>query len=227
MEENLKLLDIPKEYRPREKLLKYGANNLTDEELLAIILGTGNKCEDVLELSKRILKDIGGIHGLLTCSVDEFMAIKGIKTAKATQISSVCEIYKRLTKPRNRKSRIKKPSDIASLVMNDIFFMDQEVFILITLNSKNNVLSKKEIFRGSLNSSLVHPREVFKEALKDSAASIIVCHNHPSGDPTPSKEDINITKRIKECGKIMGIDLLDHIIIGDKSYISLKEEGQL
>lgn len=227
MEDNLKFLDIPKGERPREKLLKYGSNFLTDEELLAIILGTGNKGEDVLELSKRILNDIGGIHGLLTCSVEEFMAIKGIKTAKATQILSVCEIYKRLSKPRDKRLRIKKPSDIVSLIMTDIFFMEQEVFIVITLNSKNNVLSKKEIFKGSLNSSLVHPREVFKEALKSSAASIIVCHNHPSGDPNPSKEDINVTKRIKECGNIMGIELLDHIIIGDNDYISLKEEGYL
>ena len=227
MKNNLKLLDIPKGYRPREKLLNYGASSLADEELLALILGTGSKGEDVLELSKRILRDIGGIHGLLTCSVEEFMAIKGIKTAKAAQISSVCEIYKRLAKPKNKKIRVKKPSDIASLIMNDIFFIEQEVFMVITLNSKNNVLSKKEIFRGSLNSSLVHPREVFKEALKKSAASIIICHNHPSGDPTPSKEDINVTKRIEECGKIMGIDLLDHIIIGDKDYISLKEDGYL
>lgn len=105
--------------------------------------------------------------------------------------------------------------------------MQQEVFMVITLNGKNNILSKKEIFKGSLNSSLVHPREVFKEALKNSAASIIVCHNHPSGDPTPSKEDINVTKRIKECGNIMGIELLDHIIIGDNKYISLKERGYL
>lgn len=226
MEKRFKLLDTPKGDRPREKLLKYGSNFLTDEELLAIILGTGNKGEDVLELSKRILNDIGGIHGLLTCSVEEFMAIKGIKTAKATQILSVCEFYKRLSKPRKRL-RVKKPSDIVSLIMTDVFFMEQEVFMVITLNSKNNILSKKEIFKGSLNSSLVHPREVFKEALKSSAASIIVCHNHPSGDPTPSKEDINVTKRIKECGNIMGIELLDHIIIGDNNYISLKEKGYL
>ena len=226
MKESIKLLDTPKDERPREKLLKYGSNFLTDKELLAIILGTGNKDENVLELSKRILNDIGGIHGLLTCSVEDLMGIKGIKTAKATQILSVCEIYKRLSKPRKRIT-IKKPSDIVSLIMTDIFFMQQEVFMVITLNGKNNILSKKEIFKGSLNSSLVHPREVFKEALKNSAASIIVCHNHPSGDPTPSKEDINVTKRIKECGNIMGIELLDYIIIGDNKYISLKERGYL
>lgn len=226
MKESIKLLDTPKDERPREKLLKYGSNFLTDKELLAIILGTGNKDENVLELSKRILNDIGGIHGLLTCSVEDLMGIKGIKTAKAIQILSVCEIYKRLSKPRKRIT-IKKPSDIVSLIMTDIFFMQQEVFMVITLNGKNNILSKKEIFKGSLNSSLVHPREVFKEALKNSAASIIVCHNHPSGDPTPSKEDINVTKRIKECGNIMGIELLDHIIIGDNKYISLKERGYL
>ncbi len=227
MGDNLKFLDVPKEYRPREKLLKYGSDFLTDEELLAIILGTGSKGEDVLELSKRILNNIGGIHGLLSCSVEEFMAIKGVKAAKATQILSACEIYKRLSKPRDKRLKIRKPSDIVLLIMPDIIFINQEVFIVITLNSKNNVLSKREIFKGSLNSSLVHPREVFKEALKSSAASIIVCHNHPSGDPTPSKEDINVTKRIKECGNIMGIELLDHIIMGDNNYVSLKEKGYL
>lgn len=227
MEESIKVSNIPKEYKPREKLLKYGSNFLTDEELLAIILRTGNKEENVLELSKRILNEIGGIHGLLNCSVEEFMTIKGIKSAKATQILSVCEIYKRLSKPKDKRLKVRKPSDIISLIMTDIFFMEQEIFMVITLNSKNNVLSKKEIFKGSLNSSLVHPREVFKEALKNSAASIIICHNHPSGDPCPSKEDINVTKRIKECGNIMGIELLDHIIIGDNNYISLKEKGYL
>lgn len=227
MEESIKVSNIPKEYKPREKLLKYGSNFLTDEELLAIILRTGNKEENVLELSKRILNEIGGIHGLLNCSVEEFMTIKGIKSAKATQILSVCEIYKRLSKPKDKRLKVRKPSDIVSLIMTDIFFMEQEIFMVITLNSKNNVLSKKEIFKGSLNSSLVHPREVFKEALKNSAASIIICHNHPSGDPCPSKEDINVTKRIKECGNIMGIELLDHIIIGDNNYISLKEKGYL
>lgn len=227
MKENIKLSDIPKEYKPREKLLKYGSNLLKDEELLAIIIGTGSKEEDVLKLSKKILNDSGGIHGLLTCSAQEFISIKGIKNAKAAKILAVCEIYKRLSKPTKKITSIKKPLDVFNLMMSDISFKKQEIFVVITLNSKNNIVSKKEIFKGSLNSSLVHPREVFKEALKDSAASIVVCHNHPSGDPTPSKEDIGVTKRIAECGKIMGIELLDHVIIGNNEYVSLKEKGYL
>lgn len=227
MKENIKLSEMPKEYKPREKILKYGSEFLKDEELLAIIIGTGSKGEDVFKLSRRILDDIGGIQGLLTCSAREFISIKGIKNAKAAKILAVCEIYKRLSKPKEKAMVIKKPSDIVNLIMADIFFKKQEVFIVITLDSKNKVICKKEIFKGSLNSSLVHPREVFKEALKDSAASIVICHNHPSGEPTPSKEDIDVTIRIKKCGEIMGIELLDHVIIGDNKYISLKEKGYL
>ncbi len=227
MSENIKINEIPSGERPREKLLFYGAHCLSNEELLAIILRTGNKDSNVVELSYRIIHSVGGLNGLFKASAKELMELKGVKEAKATQILAMCELYKRFKVSELTQIKISKPSDVAKLVLDELRMLRQEVLILINLDTKNKVISKKEIFKGGLNSSLVHPREIFKEAVKDSAASIIICHNHPSGDPTPSKDDINITTRLKECGKMMGIELLDHLIIGDNRFISLKEKDIL
>ena len=224
MSENIKINEIPPGERPREKLLFYGAHCLSNEELLAIILRTGNKDSNVVELSYRIIHSVGGLNGLFKASAKELMELKGVKEAKATQILAMCELYKRFKVSELTQIKISKPSDVAKLVLDELRMLRQEVLILINLDTKNKVISKKEIFKGGLNSSLVHPREIFKEAVKDSAASIIICHNHPSGDPTPSRDDINITTRLKECGKMMGIELLDHLIIGDNRFISLKEK---
>ena len=227
MSENIKINEIPSGERPREKLLFYGAQCLSNEELLAIILRTGNKDSNVVELSYRIIHSVGGLNGLFKASAKELMELKGVKEAKATQILAMCELYKRFKVSELTQVKISKPSDVAKLVLDELRMLRQEVLILINLDTKNKVISKKEIFKGGLNSSLVHPREIFKEAVKDSAASIIICHNHPSGDPTPSRDDINITTRLKECGKMMGIELLDHLIIGDNRFISLKEKDIL
>ncbi|EJT5924275.1 JAB domain-containing protein [Clostridium perfringens] len=227
MSENIKINEIPSGERPREKLLFYGAHCLSNEELLAIILRTGNKDSNVVELSYRIIHSVGGLNGLFKASAKELMELKGVKEAKATQILAMCELYKRFKVSELTQIKISKPSDVAKLVLDELRMLRQEVLILINLDTKNKVISKKEIFKGGLNSSLVHPREIFKEAVKDSAASIIICHNHPSGDPTPSRDDINITTRLKECGKMMGIELLDHLIIGDNRFISLKEKDIL
>ena len=227
MSENIKINEIPSGERPREKLLFYGAHCLSNEELLAIILRTGNKDSNVVELSYRIIHSVGGLNGLFKASAKELMEVKGVKEAKATQILAMCELYKRFKVSELTQIKISKPSDVAKLVLDELRMLRQEVLILINLDTKNKVISKKEIFKGGLNSSLVHPREIFKEAVKDSAASIIICHNHPSGDPTPSRDDINITTRLKECGKMMGIELLDHLIIGDNRFISLKEKDIL
>lgn len=223
----MKINDIPKDERPREKLLVYGAQRLSNEELLAIILRTGSKTENVLELSYRILHNVGGLQGLFRSSPSELMKIRGIKEAKATQLLAICELYRRFKNSKINQYKILKPEDIAELVMDELMVLTQEVLLVITLDTKNKVLTKKEVFKGSLNSSLVHPREVFKEALMNSAASVVICHNHPSGDPTPSKEDVNITLRLKECGILMGIELLDHIIIGNNKFVSLKEKSIL
>ena len=227
MSENIKINEIPSGERPREKLLFYGAQCLSNEELLAIILRTGNKDSNVVELSYRIIHSVGGLNGLFKASAKELMELKGVKEAKATQILAMCELYKRFKVSELTQIKISKPSDVAKLVLDELRMLRQEVLILINLDTKNKVISKKEIFKGGLKSSLVHPREIFKEAVKDSAASIIICHNHPSGDPTPSRDDINITTRLKECGKMMGIELLDHLIIGDNRFISLKEKDIL
>lgn len=227
MSENIKINEIPSGERPREKLLFYGAHCLSNEELLAIILRTGNKDSNVVELSYRIIHSVGGLNGLFKASAKELMELKGVKEAKATQILAMCELYKRFKVSELTQIKISKPSDVAKLVLDELRMLRQEVLILINLDTKNKVISKKEIFKGGLNSSLVHPREIFREAVKDSAASIIICHNHPSGDPTPSRDDINITTRLKECGKMMGIELLDHLIIGDNRFISLKEKDIL
>ncbi|HAT4247213.1 TPA: JAB domain-containing protein [Clostridium perfringens] len=227
MSNNIRINEIPSGERPREKLLFYGAQFLSNEELLAIILRTGNKDSNVVELSYRIIHSVGGLNGLFKASAKELMKVKGVKEAKATQILAMCELYKRFKVSELTQVKISKPSDVAELVLDELRMLQQEVLILITLDTKNKVISKKEIFKGGLNSSLVHPREIFREAVKDSAASIIICHNHPSGDPTPSRDDINITTRLKECGKMMGIELLDHLIIGDNRFISLKEKDIL
>ena len=223
---HLKISDLPKEERPREKLLNKGAHTLTNSELLALILRTGNKNENIVHLCDRVLSEFQGLTGLVNCTPQRLMEIDGIKEAKAAQLCALMEITKRAYMQKGAKlNKISSPMDAADLVREDMKFLKQEVLKLIMLNTKNCVLFTKDIFIGGLNSSIVHPREIFSEALRFNSASIIVCHNHPSGDPSPSDEDINITLRLKECGRLMGIELIDHIIIGGNSYVSLKEKG--
>ncbi|ACD22744.1 JAB domain-containing protein [Clostridium botulinum] len=227
MENSLKIKDIPKKERPKEKLLSYGADTLNNSELLAIILRTGTKGENVLQLSNRLLSKFQGLDGVLEASLDDITSIKGIKEGKASQILALAELFKRFRtfKSADRDIKIMSPNDLAMLINGEMSLLKQEILKVIFLNTKNIVIGTKDVFKGSLNTSIVHPREIFKEAVNKSSAKIIISHNHPSGDPTPSKEDINITLRIKECGEIMGIQLLDHIIIGKNGFISLKEKG--
>ncbi|MBU5455920.1 RadC family protein [Caproiciproducens sp. MSJ-32] len=227
MNNNIKIRDIPAEERPIEKLLLNGPEALNNAELLAVILRTGTKGENVISLSTRLLSEFEGLNGLLNTGLSDIKRIKGIKNIKASQILAMGELFRRFNSLRAIKNnqRISSPKDVANLLINEMSDLKQEILKLIMLDTKNNILGIKDVFKGSLNSSIVHPREIFNEALKKSSSSIIICHNHPSGDPTPSKEDINITIRIKECSKIIGIDLLDHIIVGKKKFISLKEKG--
>ena len=226
MDNNLKISNIPKDERPREKLIKFGPESLSNKELLAVILRCGTRGENILSLSDRILSEVSGLDGLLNISFDDAMKIKGIKEGKASQILALSELFKRFNTLRaNSMSSISRPQDVADMLINEMKSLNQEVLKLLVLNTKNKIIKIKDVFKGTLNSSIVHPREIYSEAIKSGGASIIICHNHPSGDPTPSGEDINITLRIKECGNIIGINLLDHIIVGDKKYISLKEKG--
>lgn len=218
--------DVPNWERPRERLLKEGAQSLSNQELIAIILGTGTKQESVIFLAQRILHHFYGLRLLKEATVEELKKIKGIGDTKAVQLLAALELGSRVHKLRNEERIvIRSPEDVSRFMMEELRFLTQEHFVALYLNSKNHVLQKKTVFIGSLNASIVHPREVFKEALRHSAASIICLHNHPSGDPTPSKEDIEVTKRLVESGKIIGIELLDHIIIGDQKFVSLKEKG--
>lgn len=228
MNNSLKIMDLPENERPRERLFKYGPEVLSNIELLAIILRTGTKKENILNLCGKLMKDLGGLNGLINSSTDELMNVQGIGSAKAAQIMALSEISKRFKSYKSgEECKVMKPQDAANIVMEEMRYLKKEILKVIMLNTKNTVIKVKDVSIGSLNSSIVHPREVFNEAIKNSSFSIIICHNHPSGDPSPSNEDLNITKRLNECSKIIGIELLDHIIIGDGVYISLKEKGIL
>ncbi len=227
-ENRLMIRDFPQDERPRERLVQSGASSLSNQELLAILLRTGTKSESVLQLSNRLLTHFDGLNLLKDASLEEITKTKGIGLAKAVQIMASVELGRRISNLAfDDRYSIRSPEDGANYVMNDMRFLAQEHFVCLYLNTKNQVLHKQTIFIGSLNASIVHPREVFKEAFRRSAASIICIHNHPSGDPTPSREDIEVTKRLVECGRIIGIDVLDHLIIGEKKFISLKEKGYL
>ncbi|AXN41657.1 DNA repair protein RadC [Peribacillus butanolivorans] len=224
----MQMRDYPKEEMPRERFLQDGPQSLSNQELLALLLRTGTKEESVLQLSSRLIKSFEGLRLLKEASVEEMTGIKGIGEAKAIQILASVELGRRIQKL-NDPDRyvIRSPEDGANYCMEEMRFLTQEHFVCLYLNTKNQVLHKTTVFIGSLNASIVHPREVFKEAFRRSAASIICLHNHPSGDPSPSREDIEVTKRLVECGKIIGIEVLDHIIIGEHKYVSLKEKGYL
>jgi DNA repair protein RadC len=225
---SLMIRDFPQDERPRERFIQNGPASLSNHELIAILLRTGTKDESVLQLSNRLLTNFEGLRLLKDATLEEMTEIKGIGQAKAIQILAAVEIGRRIANLNyTERYVIRSPEDGANYVMNDMRFLSQEHFVCLYLNTKNQVLHKQTIFIGSLNASIVHPREVFREALKRSAASIICLHNHPSGDPSPSREDIEVTKRLVECGKMIGIDVLDHLIIGENKFVSLKEKGYL
>ncbi|MCC5911590.1 MAG: DNA repair protein RadC [Clostridiaceae bacterium] len=220
---------MPEYERPREKLLKYGVNTLSNSELLAILLSTGTREMSAIDLATSILNfNKEGLRFLTDCTVEELSEIKGVGLAKSSQIIASVELGKRIafsTKVNNY--RIKTPDDVSNLLMEEMRYLKKEFFNVLLLNTKNELISVENISIGSLNASIVHPREVFVKAIKRSSSSIILTHNHPSGDPKPSNEDINITKRLIEAGNIIGIEVLDHIIIGDNTYISLKEKNMM
>jgi len=224
---NLTIKEMPENERPREKLMRYGSHTLSNSELLAILLRTGSKEQSALELANIVLShDKKGIRYLANCTVEELSKIKGIGQSKACQIIAAIELGNRLSRSAlESKKAIRSPKDVKDIFINDMRFLEKEHFKVVFLNTKNEIIAYETISIGSLNASIVHPREVFNRAIKKSSASIILLHNHPSGNPEPSKEDINITKRLIEAGKIIGIEVLDHVIIGDGDYFSLKENS--
>ncbi len=222
--------DIPNAERPYEKCLKQGAEALSDAELLAVLLRTGTKGENVLALAKRLLYEDGGagLLGIHQFSFQSLMKLKGIGKVKAVQILCLSELAKRLSKASvEPRLRFSSSQSVAEYYMEDLRHRNQEVMKLLLLNSKAELIDETNISKGTVNASLVTPRELFVEALKKEAVSMILLHNHPSGDPTPSRDDILTTKRISECGLLIGIELLDHIIIGNNCYVSFREENLL
>ncbi|MEW9105129.1 DNA repair protein RadC [Paenibacillus sp.] len=220
------LRDLPHEERPRERMMQYGAESISHAELLAILLRTGTRNESAITLAQRILNQVGQLRHLHDMSITELTAIRGIGDAKALQLKAGLELGRRMSRSCLEDAlQIRQPQDAADLLMESMRYYDKEHFICLFLNTKNRIIAQETISIGILDASLVHPREVFKAALKCGAASIICAHNHPSGDPTPSPEDVALTRRLLEAGEIVGIELLDHLVIGDNQYVSLKERG--
>jgi len=224
MKKSFTIRDLPKEDRPREKLIQKGPENLKDEELLAILLGTGIEGKNVIEVAKQILRKYSKKR-LLKMKYEDLSKIKGIGPAKACIILASQELFKRVLKVQDETLPIIRSTK--DVIAQAVYLRDKtrEHLMTIYLNARNEMVWKKQsTFIGTLNASIVHPREIFKEALEHNAASVILVHNHPSGDPEPSQDDLEITKRIIEAGKIMGIDVLDHVIITKTKVFSFKEK---
>lgn len=223
----MKIKDLPLSERPYEKLEIYGAENLSNAELLAIIIKSGTKEQSSVSIAQEILKlnentKQDNLRFLQEISLEEFMQIKGIGKVKAIQLKAICEITKRIARPiNNQKKIIKTPKDVADLLIPELKYEKREIAKVLILNSKNVVLKSINISLGGANFSCIEPKDVLTEAIKMQAPKIILVHNHPSGDCTPSKSDYKVTDRLYEAADIMGIQLLDHIIIGDNTYKSL------
>lgn len=226
-ERDYTIKDLPISERPREKLYSYGVESLSNAELLAIIIRTGHKEDTAIDVAQRILNmDNRGLAHLVDVTLEQLMEVKGIGKCKAAQILAAIEIGKRLNRWEiHDKIRVNSPIVLVNLLMDEMRFLNKEYFNIAILDTKNQILAVENISIGTLNASIVHPRDVFNIAIKRNANSIILVHNHPSGDPQPSNEDINITHRLIEVGKLVGIRVLDHIIIGDNRYTSFKEKN--
>ncbi len=222
----MKVKDLPLDDRPREKLILRGAQNLSEAELLAILLRTGSKDESVIQVAQKLLIEFGNLAVLATKSVQEITRIKGIGKDKAAALVAAFELVRRIefkSKWYSNK-KISSPGDIAELYIPLLRDELQEKFYVVCLSSSNRIIKHELLFVGTLNASLVHPREIFKTALANDSANIILMHNHPSGQPEPSSEDISITRKIIEAGKILEIQIFDHIIVAGNSYTSFVEK---
>ena len=219
--------DLPQGERPRERLKQHGAKHLSNTELIAILLRTGIQGENVLSLSSRVLARLEGLSGLGRSTYTELCSQRGLSEAKACQLLAAVELGRRFVSlaPEERVV-INSPQDVANLLMAEMATLEQEHLKTLLLNTKNEVLGIQEIYVGNVNSSVVRPSEVFRPAVRENATSMIIVHNHPSGDPTPSAEDVSITKALVEAGELMGVEVLDHLVIGSGNrFISLNEKG--
>jgi len=217
--------DMPTGERPRERLRIYGTQALSNAELLAIILRTGTARDNVLELASNLLARYGSLRGLLRADFGELCREHGLGEAKCCQIKAALELGRRLGQQKvEEKFQIRSPKDAASLVMGEMMYLDYEQMRILVLNTKNQVVENINRYQGTVNSSVVRVAEIFRPAITCNCPAVIVCHNHPSGDPTPSPEDIEITEQMVQAGKLLDIELVDHVIIGHDRYTSLKEQ---
>jgi DNA repair protein RadC len=225
---SLMIKELPMDERPREKMREKGAQSMGNSELLAILLRTGSRDESALRLAERLLEQQGGLAGFGNATTEDIELIKGIGSAKATTVLAAIELGRRVAVLATvERLVVKSPDDVAALLLPRFRFETREHFLAVLLSTKNHVIKTPVISIGSLNASIVHPRELFREAINARAASVILAHNHPSGDPTPSPEDISLTRKLKEAGQLLDIPVLDHLILGDGKYVSLKEKGIL
>lgn len=216
--------DFPAEERPRERLRSRGAGNLSNSELMAILLRTGLEGENVIAMSSRLLATVDGLQGLSRANYEELCGLKGISDAKACQLLAGIELGRRVTalEP-NDSPRVGSPADIAKLYMPEMSGYDREHMRIVLLNTKNQVVGADDLYIGSVNAALVRPAEVFATAVRRNLPAVMVVHNHPSGDPTPSPEDIRLTGQLVEAGKVLDVEVVDHIVIGQGRYVSMRE----
>ncbi|MGX7414034.1 RadC family protein [Enterococcus caccae] len=217
---------MPEDCLPRERLEVVGEKALSNQELLAIILRTGSKNSNVMEVASKFLNYFNHLYELKNATLTEMMEIKGIGRIKAIELRAAIEFGYRIQQSTQLKlGKVSSSYQIAQNLIYELQDLQQEHLVCLYLNTKNEVLKQETVFKGSLNQSVAHPREIFRSAVKYSAARLILAHNHPSGNPTPSESDIHFTQRMQECGKMMGIEVLDHIIIGEQVYTSMREEN--
>ncbi|WP_149453947.1 RadC family protein [Pasteuria penetrans] len=222
------LRHLPPDERPRERMMIQGPQCVTNAELLAILLRTGCLGTSVLSLAQRLLVDKGGLLGIARCGWEDFVKIDGIGHAKALHLVAACELGRRVARSLpDQQPSLSSAEAIVQLVMEELRFAKQENFLCLFLNTRYRLLSKRCLFRGSVDATLVHPRDIFREAVRCNATLVVCVHNHPSGDPEPSEADFLLTCRLQEAGELMGIPLFDHIVIGDCRYVSFRERNLL
>jgi len=221
-----KIPDWPEDDRPRERLIKFGAESLSDAEIVAILLRVGSREITAIDLARKIIKNFGGFRGLDSRSTSELCEVNGIGPAKAAQIKAAFELGKRFfVEDAKKQTKVESSDEVFKLVSPHLSNLSREVFKILLLTSRNTMIAEKTIFEGSLTESIVSPREIVKEAINQSAASVVFVHNHPSGNPAPSDEDKRVTKHLKSACEMVGINVLDHIIVGSDGYYSFADSG--